>query len=235
LHFLRFKKIVLVGPQGIGKTTQALLLRLWLRKVYQVDVCVKRHVHYTMLHKVLLHIAVKAAKLFGRIELVKFYRDEPPVYSPSREVFRAFFPFLVCVYIAALAVDSTLFRIHAGIFLDDEGFVFKQVADLYYLARRYGLLSSKPFRLFLRLAIGLIRKLNFNLVVFQVRDYRVLVDRYVRQKASASWRRVEPEDYINLQQAVYNRIAREAVHACFVNAQQNLLEVFEEVLKCLRL
>jgi len=230
-----FKKTVLVGPQGSGKTTQALLLRFWLWKVYHVNVNVEKFIHYTIPHKALLSIAVKIAKLLGRVEPIKFHRDEPPGYSPSREVFGVFFPFLVCTHIVALAVDSTLFRIREEILVDDEGFEFKQIADLYYLARRFGLLSSKSFRLFLRLAIGLIRKLGFNVIVFQMGDYRVLVDRYVRQKASADWRRIEPEDYINLQQAVYNRIAREAVHACFVNAQRDLLEVFEEVLKCLKL
>jgi len=230
-----FKKIVFVGPQGAGKTTQALLLRLWMRKVYHIDINVRKFIHYTTLHKALLRIVTKIAKPFGRVELVKFYRDEPPGFSPSREVFRLFFPFLICAHVIALAVDSTLFRIHREIFVDDEGFLFKQVADLYYLSRKFGLLHSKSFRLFLRLALGLIGKLEFKVIVFQVRDYRILVDRYERQKTSANWRKIEPEGYIYLQQAVYDRIAKDLAHACFVNAQQDTFKVFKEVLKCLKL
>jgi len=230
-----FKKIVFVGPQGAGKTTQALLLRLWMRNVYHIDINVRKFIRYTTLHKALSHIVTKIAKLFGRVELVKFYRDEPPVLSPSGEIFRIFFPLLVFAHIIALVVDSTLFRIHRKFFVDDEGFVFKQIADLYYLAHKFGLLPSRSFKLFLRLALGLISKLEFKAIVFQIRDYRILVDRYEKQKTSAYWRKIEPEDYINLQQTVYNRIAKELANVCFVNAQQDTFKVFREVLKCLML
>jgi len=228
---VHFKKIVFVGPQGAGKSTQALLLKLWLQKAYNVNVEIRKFIHYTILYKTLLHMFIKIAKLFGRVELIKFYRDEPPVLLPAGGLFRAFFPLFVCTYTIALAVDSTLFKIHREAFVEDEGFIFKQIADLYYLARKFGVLSSKSFRLFMRLALGLIHRLRLKVIIFQMENYIVLVNRYEKQRATVIWRKIEPLDYVILQQAVYRVIAK----GCIVDASRDLREVFLDVVKCLLL
>jgi len=66
---------------------------------------------------------------------------------------------------------------------------------------------------------------------FHVGDYRVLVNRYVRQRLREGWRRAEPLDYVVLQQAVYRMLAR----GCIVDASRDLREVFLGVAKCLGL
>jgi len=227
-----FKKIVLVGPQGVGKTTQATLLTSWLR-LHNIEADVKGLIHYTVVHKLLLRIITFIAKILDRYSLEKFYPDEPPGYSPTPEFMKAVFPILVYLYIVGMIMDLSIFKLKRRVLIEHEGFLFKQAADLYYLARKYRLLNSRSFSLFLKLALRLISSLDSTIVIsLQISDYNTFVDRYVKQKLNgAFWRKIEPWDYILLQQAVYRVLANN--NACFINAQQTPLHVYKEILKCL--
>jgi len=169
------------------------------------------------------------AKLLGRSIAIKFYLDNPPLLWPSYELVRVFFPILVYLHIVALAVDSILFKLRRESFIDHEGFVFKQISDLYYLAWKFDLLNKSSFRFFVRLALGIISSLNFIAVIFHVSNYGVLVNRYIKQRSREVWRKVEPVDYVMLQQAIYRVIAR----GCVIDASRGLREVPLDATKCL--
>jgi len=229
---MKFKLIIFVGPQGTGKTTQATLLRYWLR-LHNIKADIRALIHYTLLHKSLLRIIVFMAKIFNRYSLTKFYPDEPPGYAPTPELMKVIFPILVYFHVISMFIDFLVFKLKQEVLIEHEGFLFKQIADLYYLGREFRLLNSKSFSLFLKLALRLLQSLDSTIVIsLQVNDYRTLVDRYAKQRLSgALWRKTEPWDYILLQQAVYRVLAGN--NACFINAQQTPLCIFEKILECI--
>jgi hypothetical protein len=195
--------VIFIGPQGSGKTTRARLLveRLYARGV---RACVIKMVDYTVFH--LWFIRFINLLVRDNVVLVRFYENLSPQRSASPNIFERLLPILALLHILGLILSLIkLMALRAlrrcEVIVDDEGFVFKQLSDFYYLAVSVspGITSSKLSSVFLRVLLtAMIVVIRGGVIVHVSTPYEVLVERYKRRGV------VEPRAYIEFQEGVYN-------------------------------
>jgi GTPase SAR1 family protein len=185
--------VVFVGPQASGKTTMAKLLikRLLSRGL---KICNAKLIDYTIFHHRFLKILrlivkdVDASKVFVRLF---------PLYVLAH---------FVGVLISEVKVVSLRLAKKCHIIVEDEGFIFKEIADLYFIASSTGALNERLNRYimkaFMKFLLLQARTLIGSLIVFNVNStYNALVIRYkLRGK-------IEPKRYIDFQVLLYRIMA----------------------------
>jgi len=187
--------IVFVGPQGAGKTTLAKFLVKKLRSNEKHGICYVKLIDYTIFH----HMYLRALSKLNR-------SGDPSI------IFSKLFPLYVLQHIMGLLMSYVKFAIlrlasRCTFTVEDEGFIFKEIADLYFIAHATGTLKS---RFNLRLIRGILalvlalggKVLGENAVIIYVSaPYNVLKARYV-----ADNRNIEPKPYVDFQSVVYRLI-----------------------------
>ena len=203
--------ILFVGPQGSGKTTHAKLLSQLLNKYGNVCVvALNAHSFTHILFTQLMDSVI--CKLFYSCIKSKFYENLPPITMASPKLYRVLFPFLTLIHMLAYSrARSKLFAYlkRCDIVIDQEGYVFKQLADISWLARYAELyLNDKIWKLFIKFLLRLTTNIaeltkKHNIIVILLHcDYRVLVERYYNRG------RVEPYRYINFQYRFYHAVIK---------------------------
>ncbi len=238
--------IVFVGPQASGKTTQAKPLQTML-KSNGASARVTRLVYYTLFHMYFIRFSGILCRLFSKkCVMVKFYEDLPPRLSPSPEMLRRLFWLLVVLYILGLFISFLKLRflnIFSSILIEDEGFVFKQLADLLYLARRAGLktkdlsvkasdLSTFALSIFIKLLFGTLSSINSRMVVVHLKAEPECLKPRFRTRAH-----IELPQYLAFQESVYREMIRRPL--CFkkvleIDACRSTGEVRQRIIDGLR-
>ncbi|ADY01287.1 hypothetical protein VMUT_1081 [Vulcanisaeta moutnovskia 768-28] len=199
--------IVLIGPQGSGKTTLAKLLVEKLR-AQGFRPCIVKMIDYTIFH--ILFIGFINWLVRDNVVFVEFYENLPPQRSASPEVFKRFLPLLVLLHMLGLIMSLLklrLFRLVKGceIIVDDEGFIFKQLPDLLFLIA-YSKPSTREFklaRMFSKFSVILARSTLRGGVIVRVKaPYSALRKRHARRGL------IEPRSYIEFQERVYDAVLR---------------------------
>jgi len=185
--------IMLIGPQGAGKTTLANIIRKQLSKSHKV--CIVKLIDYTILHHTYLGILrVLAKKSSNRIVFMRL----SPLY-----VFLHFIGFIVSK-IKFMLLSSTR-KCH--VFIEDEGYIFKELADFYFIMGVTGALENKFVKHIAKTFLRFLLKAAFKgihkyIVVYIDTPYATLLQRYITSR-----KHIEPEAYVNFQRFVYKMMS----------------------------
>jgi len=184
--------IILVGPQGAGKTTLANIIRKRLSNCYKV--CSVKLIDYTVLHHAYLRILGVLAKK-----------------SDNRIVFMRLAPLYVLLHFVGFIISKIKLMIFSStkkchVVIEDEGYVFREFADFNFIMGVTGALQNRFVKYitksFLRfLCTASFRKTYQYIIIYIDAPYETLLQRYI-----ISGRRVELEAYINFQRFAYKAI-----------------------------
>jgi hypothetical protein len=149
-------------------------------------------------------------RLFKRAGVrVKFYEDLPATVSAPPLAYRRLMLLMLALH--ALGFLASLLKLltarrTAGVLVEDEGFVFKQIPDLLFMAGWSGSHRSKTMlrtlSLFILFLLSTVKKLD-PLVVWMRADYSVLRERY-RKRGTP----VEPRVYVEFQERLRASLLR---------------------------
>lgn len=198
--------IIFVGPQGVGKSTHAKILSMKLKSLEDYNPHISTLVHYTIFHVSFVKSLFKLCKT--NTVTIKFYEDLPPQPSPSPEVYKRLFSLLIFLhfigYIISLA-KYKLLKMFYRIIIEHEGFVFKQIADLGFLAAfakvRHDEFAWTLLRKFSRLLLSTLTKDRVIIVRLET-NLDTLKKRYSARP------HIEPSHYIDFQNRIYRRIVK---------------------------
>jgi len=199
----RVEIIVLTGPQGSGKST---LARLLLARCPSRCRLVKLDT-YTLLHISYIRIVNRLFRRTGVI--VRFYEDLLPAVSAPPSAYRKLMPLMVALHLLgflASQVKLLLARRGAQVLVEDEGFVFKQIPDLLFVAGWSGLHRSRfqpKLLIFLVFFLLTAAKRLDPIVVWLRADYGTLRERYRRRGTP-----IEPRIYVEFQERLRARLLR---------------------------
>jgi len=188
--------IVFVGPQGAGKTTLAKLLMKKLRFNEKHDICYVKLIDYTIFH----HAYLRALSKLNR-------------GGDSSIIFSKLFPLYVLQHIMGLLMSYIKFTIlrltsRCAFMVEDEGFIFKEISDLCFIAYATGSLRSRFNLRLIRSVLALIlalggKVLGRNTVIIYVgAPYDVLKVRYITDNRGG----IEPKPYVDFQDVVYRLV-----------------------------
>jgi hypothetical protein len=140
--------------------------------------------------------------------MVKFYEDLPPSPSPSPKIGRKLFILLIFLHFIgftiSLAKKRLLMLLHQVV-IEHEGYVFKQLADLYFLAAFDKVESNSITNILLkRFSMMLLSALlkNRTLIIHLRGDVNVLKKRYAKRP------HVEPTHYLHFQEKMYSKLIK---------------------------
>jgi len=181
--------IILVGPQGAGKTTLANIIKKRLSKDHKV--CVVKLIDYTILH----HTYLKLLRILAK--------------NPSNEIiFARLAPIYVFLHLVGYVISRIKFVTYSltkkcHVIVEDEGYVFKELADFYFIMGITGALRNRftkyGARSFLRFLFrAAFKKMYHYIIIYVDAPYEILLQRYIMTK-----RYIEPEAYINFQRFLY--------------------------------
>ena len=200
---MKLTLIVLTGPQGSGKST---LARLLLARCPSRCRLVKLDT-YTLLHISYIRIVNGLFRRTGVI--VRFYEDLPPAVSAPPSAYRKLMPLMVALHLLgflASQVKLLLARRGAQVLVEDEGFVFKQIPDLMFMAGWSGSHRFRPLLKLLSLStlflLTAARRLDPAIVWLRA-DHGTLRARY-RKRGTP----VEPGIYVEFQERLRARLLR---------------------------
>ena len=187
--------IVFVGPQGAGKTTLANFLMRKLLSNEKHGICYVKLIDYTIFHH---------AYLRG---LSKLYMG-----GDSSILFSKLFPLYVLQHIMGLLISYIKFTIlrlasRCIFMVEDEGFIFKEIPDLYFIAYVTGSLRSRFNLRLIRGVLALVLALGGKIlgrnavIIYISAPYDVLKVRYIIDN-----RGIEPRPYVDFQDVVYRLI-----------------------------
>lgn len=187
--------IVFVGPQGAGKTTLAKFLMRKLLSNEKHDICYVKLIDYTIFH----HAYLRA--------LSKLYMG-----GDSSILFSKLFPLYVLQHIMGLLISYIKFTIlrlasRCIFMVEDEGFIFKEIPDLYFIAYVTGSLRSRFNLRLIRGVLALILALGGKIlgrnavIIYVSAPYDALKVRYIIDN-----RGIEPRPYVDFQDVVYRLI-----------------------------
>lgn len=230
---LNHEVIVFVGPQGSGKTTHARLLCKKLQSL-RWKTCCASLTHYTFFHLKLTNLL----RQLCRNERFKITLCEgtPPETSSNSEIYRKLFGLLVLSHLVSFALSFALLKLLLFFYerlLEDDGYVLKQIADLYYFANiakidRHsiaGRLSKTLVRLLLSSLAG--KKL---IIIHLEVDSTNLQYRYIERKTH-----VEPSNYIDFQNGIYAKLSlvlNDSINGrvAKLDASQSISQVHQQII-----
>lgn len=214
--------IIFLGPQGSGKTTQAILLKGRL-EMLGYRVAVTESVHYTILlrvwHKLLVFLTRRRIRYrFRREGLVEEF-VEPSLLA---RMFRVDFVVnLISALISSLKIS--LLSLLYPVVIEHEGFVYNQLAYLCFIYRKLFTIKSliRSYQILLRLPPR--KRLVILLDVSNLKPSE-LYARYRRREGLS-----EPGYYIRYQMVIYRVLASiEQRHSSF-DAGMNVIELSNDI------
>jgi len=198
---LKKQFIIFIGPQGAGKTTQALFLKCKLANTGKV--IVTSLINYTFL----LHEFQDFLATFQGVR-IKYFEDRPAIKAPNPLLLKKLLPLVILVHIFGYVISLIKLRVLTlkyDIVIEQEGFVFRQISDLYYLI--YMLenywkadISTRSLKMSRFLFDFFLTSLPENMILVYL-DSKNLRERY-KQRASP----IEPEHYIQISRLVFEKI-----------------------------
>jgi len=187
--------IVFVGPQGAGKTTLAKFLMRKLISNEKYGICYVKLIDYTIFHHAYLRALSKLSN-----------------GSDSSILFSKLFPLYALQHIMGLLISYIKFTIlrlvsRCVFMVEDEGFIFKEIPDLYFIAYVTGSLRSRFNLRLIRGVLALILALGGKIlgrnavIIYVSAPYDVLKVRYIIDN-----RGIEPKPYVDFQDVAYRLI-----------------------------
>lgn len=200
--------VILVGPQAIGKTTQARMLKFRLdSKSYDNKICVTDLIQYTFFHlhfQKILRILCQSRRVMGQ-----FYEGEAPKPTVDPQVYRKLFMIQEALhmlgFVLSLVKQKTLI-IRNKILIEYEGYVFKQLADLWFLANELKVVDEDSFarRLLHKITaflLSYISRFDGLVILLLEADFET-----IRTRCSKDRSRIEPWKYVMFQRVLYDKI-----------------------------
>jgi thymidylate kinase len=233
--------IVFVGAQAVGKTTQARLLFSKLRKMGYSRAHMTDLVHYTLLHlnfQEFLRQLCKSRKIMDR-----FYEGEEPRETVDPQVYKKLFVLMEGLHIFGYLISIfklKMLMIRKKILIEYDGYIFKQLADLWFLANELKVTDAEGYALrFLRKITAFLLlsafKLDTLVVVFCEADYETIKSRCLVRGCL-----IEPEKYVTFQYVLYNKIikiipkmTKSSVKVLRVNSNRSIMDVHSEIVSTL--
>jgi len=193
--------VVLLGPQGVGKTTQALLLKKKLSRLgYRVTIT--ESIYHTIILKIWYKLIIT---LTGRRIRYKFHPNGAIEEFVEPNMLKRMINIDFMINLISAVISALKIRLLSAIFpivIEHEGFLYNQVAYLSFIYRKHMDIRTliDKYCIFLRL----IPK-NALVIVLDVARLRQedLQARY-RRRGSLS----EPWYYIKHQSLIYKALAR---------------------------
>jgi len=195
--------VVFVGCQGAGKTTQAFLLLKALKSL-KYDAYMISLADYVIFQQKFINLLKQLCKT--NVVIVKFYEDLPPGLSPSPEIYRRLFMLLIFLHFVGFTISlikKRLFMLLCQVVIEHEGYVFKQLADIYFLVAFAKVKPNSVISTLLkRFSIILLSTLlKDKILIIHLRaDVNILKKRYAKRL------HVEPAHYLHFQEKVYSRL-----------------------------
>jgi DNA polymerase III delta prime subunit len=228
-YCMKHNVLILLGPQGVGKSTTASLLARAL--AYQGwRVVSTRAIYQTLLYhgfSRFIAIIVRSNRV-----LFKFYEDEPPKMVPNPEIKRRLRTLYIILHIIGLIISAVKIALLSRVYdlvIEEEGFLFKDINVLFSLSLR-GKARGGIFPRLLKLALRLVaRSLKPNYCVVRLTASHAVL----RKRYSLRGTRIEPRHYILFQEAVYNVMQRhfsKLFVAVIDTSKSGPLEVAREVM-----
>jgi DNA polymerase III delta prime subunit len=193
--------IVFIGPQGAGKTTLArLLTRKLMCKGFRM--CNIRLIDYTIYHYIYLKVLISIAKNV----------DFAEVFSRLLLLFIILHFIGSSISILKFALLRFIWR--CEVIIEDEGFIFKEIADIYFTlgitnSLRAGA-NQHIVRSFLKYLFSIGRKSMKNTILIYVNaPYSILKMRYERNR-----KKVEDRRYVAFQDSIYKLLLNHANVIC---------------------
>ncbi|MEM4005299.1 MAG: hypothetical protein QXM43_06645 [Desulfurococcaceae archaeon] len=227
----KYPMVIFVGPQGAGKTTHARFLSRELRSL-GYDVRVTSLIEYTVFHLKFIGLLNRICKT--NIVTVKFYADLPPQPSASPEIYRRLFSLLILLhftgYLMSL-IKYRLLRVFHRVLIEHEGFIFKQIADLHFMAGYAKVkLNSVTGRLLKRFnALLLSVLLKDRVIVIRLEaDISSLQQRYIGRP------HIEPAHYLSFQNTIYEKLLKWLsslynIKVLNINSDRRIVELHSDI------
>jgi|GEM_PF-2106642 DNA polymerase III delta prime subunit len=185
--------VILVGPQGAGKTTMARILARYLSSKGS-KICYVRLVDYTIFH----HKYLRLLKLIARDN------------DAFKRIFMSLLPLYIFSHTIGLLVSLIKVRVlkfikKCTITMEDEGSIFKEIPDVLFVIGVTGSWQTRLNRLIARyllrflLASFIKIKNTFKscMIIHINTSYDILLIRYTRRGY------VEPKRYVDFQNVLY--------------------------------
>ena len=198
---------MLVGPQGAGKTTVAAFLAEQLRR-RGLKISFIKLIDYTIFYTNYLKLINWLSR--NNVVFLKFYENLPPQRSAPSYVFRRLAP--LCLFLHIIGLFISLIKAHfirscglCDIIIEDEGFIFKQLGDLFthmsFIGSWKDKISMNLANMLLKLSIVSLRTfLGAGICIININaPYETLRERYGKRGI------IEPRKYVELQSKI-NRI-----------------------------
>jgi Cdc6-like AAA superfamily ATPase len=187
--------IVFVGPQVAGKTTLAKFLIRKLLSNEKHGICYVQLIDYTIFY----HVYLRALSKLN-------------MSSNSSILFSKLFLLYALQRIMGLLISYikyTILRLvsRCAFMVEDEGYIFKEISNLYFMAYVTGSLGSRFNLRLIRGVLALILALGGKIlgrnavIIYVSAPYDVLKVRYIFDN-----RGIEPKLYVNFQDVVYRLI-----------------------------
>jgi len=194
---------VFIGPQAVGKSYHAQMVFKTNIDSNTKSTLVSLNYHALFHVKLTSIIDNVICKILNKCVLAKFYLNKPKTMLGSPQIYYAFLPLFCLIHLLAfIASEIRIFMcmLSNDLVIDQEGYAFKQIADLHYLAKYAGV-SYESFmwkvlrKLYLLFLLNVMKK---NLIIFHLElEYDELIKRYINRGL------IEPSYYINTQNLVY--------------------------------
>ena len=229
--------VVLVGPQAIGKTTQARLLKWKLETQGYNKICITDLVHYTLLHlefQKFLRVLCKGRKIMGQ-----FYEDEPPAPTVDPRVYKKLFAIQEALHVLGFALSfakQKILMMCNTILIEYEGYIFKQLADLWFLAKELKVVEEESFALksLRKITIFLlssISRVDTLVIILLDADFETIKARCSKKQSP-----IEPRKYVTFQSILYDKIitiipklTNRNVKVVRINANRSISDVNSDI------
>jgi len=200
--------IVFVGPQAVGKTTQAKVLVLKLKSQGYDKVHITRLITYALFLFVFQNILKTLFK--SRKVLSKFYEDENPTPTVDPQIYKRLIMITVVLHLFGFIISllkQKILMLRNSILIEHEGYIFKQLADMWFLAKKLNITTEKS------VALRLLGKVTtfflssalknglFVIIFFQARYG------FIQAGCLARNSHIEPAEYTKFQDSIYSRFA----------------------------
>jgi ABC-type multidrug transport system fused ATPase/permease subunit len=186
--------IVFIGPQGAGKST---LARLLMKKLTHEGFTTRivKLIDYTIFHRTYLKVLISLTK-----------------NTDLSRVFSKLFPLFIFLHFAGSLISAVKIILSklmwkCNVIIEDEGFIFKEIADIYFTAYITDSLKTKinqrTAKLLLIFLLTIGRKVvgRHVITIYVNAPYDTLKVRYSKYK-----RRMEDKRYIIFQNYIYNKL-----------------------------